>query len=142
MEYALLLVVAGILQGGMVSLNGQLSTFYSPMTVVFFAHSIPTLLLIADLVLFRKAKLLQKQPLPAYVLLVGFLGTSMVAISSYATARIGAVAFGCVANLSNIFASAVIDHFGLFGTQRRPFRWRQLPYYGLTVAGVLLIVTA
>lgn len=141
MGYSLLVILAGILQGSMVSLNGQLSTYYSPMSVVFFAHVIPTLLLVCYLLLFRRATLFRKASVPSYVFLVGFLGTSMVAISSFVTARIGAVAFGCVANLSNILASAVIDHFGLFGTQRRPFHRRQLPYYLLTVLGVILIVT-
>lgn len=141
MGYAFLLVLAGILQGAMISLNGRLSAYYNPMTVVFFAHGIPTLLLLAYLVFVRRIRLFGKASVPSYVFLVGFLGTSMVGISSFVTARVGAVAFGCIANLSNIAASAVIDHFGLFGADRRPFRLKQVPYYLIAIVGVLLIVT-
>lgn len=56
MGYALLLTLAGMLQGVMVSLNGQLNGWFDPITVAFFVHSIPTVLLILYLKVYRHAK--------------------------------------------------------------------------------------
>ena len=123
MGYALLLTLAGMLQGVMVSLNGQLNTYFDPFTVAFFVHSIPTVLLILYLKVYRHAKIFAKASVPAYVFAVGLMGLSIVSISSYVTARIGAVASG------------------FFGVDRRPFRWKELPCYLLAVAGTVLIVT-
>ena len=40
MLYYLLLLLAGALQGVMVSLNGQLGNYYSPFAICFFVHGI------------------------------------------------------------------------------------------------------
>ena len=69
------------------------------------------------------------------------MGLSIVSISSYVTARIGAVASGCISNVVKMISAAVIDHFGFFGVDRRPFQWKELPCYLLAVAGTVLIVT-
>lgn len=60
MGYALLLTLAGMLQGVMVSLNGQLNGWFDPITVAFFVHSIPTVLLILYLKVYRHAKIFAK----------------------------------------------------------------------------------
>ena len=111
------------------------------ITVAFFVHSIPTVLLILYLKVYRHAKIFAKASVPAYVFAVGLMGLSIVSISSYVTARIGAVASGCISNVVKMISAAVIDHFGFFGVDRRPFRWKELPCYLLAVAGTVLIVT-
>ena len=47
MLYYLLLLLAGALQGVMVSLNGQLGNYYSPFAICFFVHGIALILLLA-----------------------------------------------------------------------------------------------
>mgnify|MGYP000603779308 CR=1 FL=1 len=49
MLYYLLLLLAGALQGVMVSLNGQLGNYYSPFAICFFVHGIALILLLAYL---------------------------------------------------------------------------------------------
>ena len=46
MLYYLLLLLAGALQGVMVSLNGQLGNYYSPFAICFFVHGIALILLL------------------------------------------------------------------------------------------------
>ena len=80
MLYYLLLLLAGALQGVMVSLNGQLGNYYSPFAICFFVHGIALILLLAYL-------LAKKTPLgfkgaPWYVYLVGALGIAIVASTS------------------------------------------------------------
>ena len=43
------LLLAGALQGVMVSLNGQLGNYYSPFAICFFVHGIALILLLAYL---------------------------------------------------------------------------------------------
>ena len=69
MGYALLLTLAGMLQGVMVSLNGQLNGWFDPITVAFFVHSIPTVLLILYLKVYRHAKIFAKASVPVHQLL-------------------------------------------------------------------------
>ena len=85
MLYYLLLLLAGALQGVMVSLNGQLGNYYSPFAICFFVHGIALILLLAYL-------LAKKTPLgfkgaPWYVYLVGALGIAIVASTSCGSAR-------------------------------------------------------
>ena len=91
MLYYLLLLLAGALQGVMVSLNGQLGNYYSPFAICFFVHGIALILLLAYL-------LAKKTPLgfkgaPWYVYLVGALGIAIVASTSWCTLRVGASVF-------------------------------------------------
>lgn len=138
MFYYLLLLLAGGLQGVMVSLNGQLSNYYSPFAICFFVHGIALVLLLGYL-------LAKKTPLgyrgaPWYVYLVGILGIVMVASTSWCTFRVGASVFLAISTAGQILSSQMIDQFGLFGMPVQRFRARQLPGYALLAAGVALVV--
>ena len=86
MLYYLLLLLAGALQGVMVSLNGQLGNYYSPFAICFFVHGIALILLLAYL-------LAKKTPLgfkgaPWYVYLVGALGIFDLDLHDHAVIRV------------------------------------------------------
>ena len=122
MLYYLLLLLAGALQGVMVSLNGQLGNYYSPFAICFFVHGIALILLLAYL-------LAKKTPLgfkgaPWYVYLVGALGIAIVASTA-----------------GQIISSQLIDQFGFFGMPVQKFNAKQIPGYVLLAAGVALVVT-
>lgn len=87
--YMLFLLLAGLLQGLMVSLNGQLALYFSSIEVSFFVHGAGVILLLLYMLLIEK-----KRPhfggAPAYVYTVGFLGIAMISTSSFCTSHIGA----------------------------------------------------
>ena len=132
------LLLAGILQGVMISLNAQLGNHFSLFGVCFFVHGIAMILLLGYL-------LIKRQPLrfsgaPWYVYLVGVLGIAIVASSSWCTLRGGASVMLAISTAGQIISSQLIDQFGLFGMPVQKFRAKQLPGYVLLAAGVALVV--
>ena len=130
MLYLGFLLLAGILQGVMVSLNAQMGNYFSLFGICFFVHGIALVLLLGYL-------LVKRQPLrfsgaPWYVYLVGAMGIGIVATSSWCTLHVGASAFMAL--------STLIDRFGLFGMPVTRIRRRQLPGYALVLLGVILVV--
>ena len=137
--YFLFFILSCIFQGLMVSLNGQLGNYYSLFGICFFVHAIAAVLL----VLYVKGK--EKKPLsfrgaPPYVFLVGFMGVAMVSSSSWCTLRIGATAMLSLSVIGQMISSALVDHYGWFGAEKKPFRLKQLPCYALVMAGIFLVV--
>lgn len=137
--YIALLFLAGLLQGMMVSLNGQLSNYFNVFEVSFFVHLMGVILISLYAFLIEK-----KRPhfggAPLYVYIVGFLGITVVASGSFCSAHIGAAASLAISVIGQMIMSACIDHFGWFHTSKVPFTYKRLPAFILTAAGVLLIV--
>lgn len=139
MIFYLGLLLAGLLQGVMVSLNGQLGSYYSMFGITFFVHGIAMILLLVYLVVIQREKL-QFAGAPWYVYLVGAMGIAIVASSSWCTLRIGAAVVMAVSTAGQLISSELIDHFGLFGMPRVRFNKRQIPAFVLVVAGVAMMV--
>ena len=138
MLYYLLLLLAGALQGVMVSLNGQLGNYYSMFAICFFVHGIALILLLAYLL--AKRTKLDFRGAPWYVYLVGIFGIAIVASSSWCTLKVGASVMLAISTAGQIISSQLIDQFGLFGMPVQKFRVKQLPGYLLLAAGVALVV--
>lgn len=139
MVYCLELLLAGVLQGIMVSLNGQLGNYYSMFGICFFVHGIAMVLLLVYLLVIRRERL-NFAGAPWYVYLVGAMGIAIVSTSSWCTLQIGATAMLALSTAGQLISSGLIDQFGLFGMPKVRFRARQLPAYVLVVAGVALVV--
>ncbi len=139
MVYIVLLLMAGIFQGMMVSLNGQLGSYYSSFGICFFVHGIAMVLLLVYLLAVR-CKPLRFAGAPWYVYLVGAMGIAIVATSSWCTLHIGAAAMLALSTAGQLISSKLIDQFGLFGMPVVRLRARQLPGYLLVIAGVALVV--
>ena len=138
MLYYLLLLLAGALQGVMVSLNGQLGTYYSAFAICFFVHGIALILLLGYLLVKRTR--LDFRGAPWYVYFVGIFGIAIVASSSWCTLKVGASVMLAISTAGQIISSQLIDQFGLFGMPVQKFRAKQLPGYVLLAAGVALVV--
>ena len=109
--YLGLLLLAGILQGIMVSLNGQMGNYFSLFGICFFVHAIALVLLFAYLL--AKRQTLRFAGAPWYVYLVGVMGIAIVASSSWCTLHVGASAFMALSTAGQLVSSALIDRFGL-----------------------------
>ena len=139
MIYVGLLLLAGVLQGMMVSLNGQLGNYYSLFGICFFVHGIALVLLLIYLLAIRRRPL-RFSGAPWDVYLVGVMGIAIVSSSSWCTLRIGAAAMLALSTAGQLISSKLIDQFGLFGMPVVKLRARQLPGYLLVVIGVALVV--
>ena len=137
--YILILVLAGILQGCMTSLNAQLGNYYSLFGICFFVHAIAVVLLLLYIKI-KERKKISFVGAPWYVYLVGFMGVGMVASSSWVTLRIGATAMMSLSVIGQMISSALVDHYGWFGVEKKPFSLKQLPCYIVVLAGILCVV--
>lgn len=141
MIYFLILFITGLLQGVMISLDGQLGQWYTLMGVSFFVHGVGLVLLAAYLLLVQRRKI-RLRGAPRYVYLVGLMGMAIVASSSYGTLHLGATVSLALSVAGQMLVSVLIDQFGWFSLPKRRFQLRQLPAYLLVAAGTLLVVLA
>lgn len=141
MIFYLGLLLAGLLQGVMISLNGQLGKYYSLFGITLFVHGIALVLLLIYLLVIRREKI-RLAGAPWYVYLVGFMGISIVASSSWCTLRVGAAAMTALSTAGELVSARLIDSLGLFGMPKVRFHARQLPGYLLVAAGVILVMLA
>lgn len=137
--YITILVLAGILQGAMTSLNAQLGKYYSLFGICFFVHIIAMVLLLLY-IKGKEKKKLSFRGAPWYVYLVGFMGVVMVASSSWVTLRIGATAMMSLSVIGQMVSSAMVDHYGWFGVEKQKFTLKQLPCYIMVLLGILCVV--
>lgn len=138
MLYYGLLLLAGVLQGVMVSLDAQMGSYFSLFGVCFFVHGIALVLLLGQLALQRQK--LRFRGAPWYVYLVGVMGIVIVASSSWCTLHVGATAFMALSTAGQLVSSALVDRYGMFGMPVVRINRRQLPGYLLVLAGVLLVI--
>lgn len=139
MVYFIFLLLAGVFQGFMVSLNGQLGNYYSLFAICFFVHCIAAVIL-AIYILVHEKKTITFRGVPKYVYLVGFMGVGLVASGSWCTLHIGATAMLSLSVIGQMISSALVDHYGWFNVEKKPLQWKQLPCYLLVLAGVLIVV--
>ena len=138
MLYLGFLLLAGILQGGMVSLIAQMGNYFSLFGICFFVHGIALVLLLGYL-------LVKRQPLrfsgaPWYVYLVGAMGIGIVAPSSWCTLHVGASAFMALSTAGQRVCAGRSVRFGRVGLPVSRFRRRLLPGYARVLLGVILVV--
>ena len=137
--YYLILLIAGLLQGAMNSLNAQLGEHFSLFGVTFFVHSIALVILLFYLLVVKKEKLKFKGA-PWYIYLVGVMGIGIVASSSWVTMHIGAGSLMAISTLGQLLSSEIIDALGLFGMEKVLPDRRQIPGFLLVAAGVALVI--
>ncbi|MBQ7724181.1 MAG: DMT family transporter [Lachnospiraceae bacterium] len=137
--YYIILLIAGILQGAMNSLNAQLGEHFSLFGVTFFVHSIALVILLFYLLAIKKEKL-RFSGVPWYIYLVGVMGIGIVASSSWVTMHIGAGTLMAISTLGQLLSSEFIDALGLFGMEKVLPDRRQIPGFLIVAAGVALVI--
>lgn len=134
-----LLLLGGACQGLMVSIDGILADSLSLFEVCFFVHAIGAVVLLLY-ILVRGGGRVRLAGAPPYVYLVGFLGVALVVSSSFCSNRMGAALTMAVSVAGQMAASALVDHYGMFGVPVVRWSWRRLPPYLLILAGLGLML--
>ncbi len=135
----LYLFLSGLFNSIMVSFNGQLGKYHTLFAMTFFVHFFAAIILLIYIPVMQHKKI-RFTGCPPYVYLVGFLGVSIVAISSWCTQSIGATAVLSLSVMGQIVISAIFDNYGVFGVKKIPFKKEQIPAYILVAIGILLII--
>ena len=123
----------------MVSIDGILADSLSLFEVSFFVHGIGALLLLLY-IFFRGGGKIRLGGAPRYGYLVGFMGVALVTTSSFCSNRMGAALTMAVSVAGQMAASALVDHFGLFGVPVIRWNWRRLPPCLLILGGLALML--
>jgi transporter family-2 protein len=135
MEFAATLV--GMTIAVMLVINASLQQALGPTGALVAVH-------VVGLVAIIPLALLVKSPrtpgrIPFVLFTAGLVGVALLWINNRTIPVLGAglaVALGVVGQLT---ASAAVDHWGLFGLPRRPFRPKKLVGILLTMAGVAVM---
>lgn len=71
--------------------------------------------------------------------LAGVSGVVLTFLNNVTVGAIGVTLSLALGSVGQFFASAVIDHYGLMGVERRPFRLRKMAGFALVAAGVAVM---
>jgi transporter family-2 protein len=77
---------------------------------------------------------------PAWLWLGGVMGAIIVTAITFAPQRIGTFATAGLLIGLQLVATAIIDHFGLFGLERIGFTWARATGFFLLAAGSVLVL--
>lgn len=118
--------------------NAALQRTLDPVTSLLVVHA-TGLALVLPLALLGRAKAPRPTPVRWPLFLAGFVGIALLLINNRTIPVLGAALTVSLGVLGQLAASALVDHFGLFGLVRRPFRAVQVLGLAAVVAGVLLM---
>lgn len=137
--YYLLSLLIGVLVAVMITANGGLTTLYGVYAATVVIH-IVGLLVIGLIVALRREKPFQKRQ-PWYLYIGGVLGVVTTACVNYGFGKISVSAILAIGLFGQSVAGVAVDHFGLMGMRRHPFRLRQLPGLLLTAGGIACMMS-
>lgn len=126
----------GVLISFMLLANGALQTAFGATLALLIMHATGTAAMLAILLL-KRAALKNLATVSPYLYFSGALGVVLVFLNNKTVAAIGltmTIAFGVIGQL---IVSSVIDHYGVFGLEKRPGNPKKIAGLALILAGVL-----
>lgn len=138
-------VVAGMLSAVQAAVNGHFGALLSsPVAAATISFTVGTLCLIMLTIItkapFHKVQLaVQAGARYWWIWLGGLLGAFYVFGVAFAVPKIGAGQVLIFALFGQLLASAVIEHFGLFGTVKKELRWQKVGALLVMLVGVVLV---
>lgn len=128
----------GVLISFMLMANGALQLAFGPTVSLVIIHATGTAAMVA-LLLIKRAPLKNLRTVPPYLYFAGALGVVLVFLNNKTVASIGltmTIAFGVIGQL---IVSSVIDHYGIFGLDKRPGNPKKLAGLTLILLGVFIM---
>ena len=119
--------------------NAVLQQALGPVAALLVVHALG-LILVVPLALLIRAPGLKPGPAPWPLFLAGLVGVALLWINNRTVPVLGAGVAVALGVLGQLAASTVVDHFGLFGLERRPLRPSKFVGIAVAVAGVYLMV--
>ncbi len=134
-----LAILNGMLLSILVLSNGLMVEIFTNSPAVLANHVIG-LTTIALLVFFTKEKWVSLKGIPLFFLLGGITGISNIYLINVSFLSLGATTTLMLSSIAQITASTTVDHFGLFGMKRYPFKPKKLIGLALMIIGLIFIV--
>lgn len=138
--YYLFSLLSGILISGQLALNGGLTNLYGPYSASVIIH-IAGLILIAAIVLIRREHpFANRKALSFY--LGGAVGLLTTVFTNMAFERISVSAILALELFAQSAVGLAIDHYGLLGMPKYPFRKQKLIGLLLILCGIVSMITS
>jgi len=137
--YYFLSLLSGILLAVMIALNGGLALQYGLYWAAVFIH-VTGLIFLVMLLLAKKEWPFAKRH-AWYLYLGGIIATLNVLIHNIAFTRLSLSAMLALVLLGQSVMGLVIDHYGLLGMQKYPFRKEKLWSLSLILCGIWIMLT-
>ena len=136
----LLAILSGIFIAIMVSLNGELSTYYTPFFSIFIFNLVG-LIFVVFVVLFKRSNLRKlRNRIPLYFFLPGILGIVLTLFNNISINEIGVSITLALAVVGQLVFSTIIDSFGLMSIRKTPFDKRKIIGFIVIVAGIVCLI--
>lgn len=137
---AVIAAISGITMAIQGTLNSQLYQKTSILAATFVVHVIGVILAFAA-VLVTRTPLMEYSwlSIPWYLYLGGVLSVIIIGLVAFSIPKIGVANATTAIIIGQVGAALVIDHFGLFGTERIPWSPWQILGLVLFAAGAKLL---
>lgn len=136
----LLAILSGIFIAIMVSLNGELSTYYTPFFSIFIFNLVG-LIFVVFVVLFKRSNLRKlRNRIPLYFFLPGILGIVLTLFNNISINEIGVSITLALAVVGQLVFSTIIDSFGLMSIRKTPFDKRKIIGFIVIAAGIVCLI--
>lgn len=138
MVYAFLAVLAGMMISSQSSCNGVLYPYIGVLGVGFISPFLNAVFsFIFHLISEKRPPKLKGMPIHASF--GGFCSVFVLGLSGYCVSRLGTAVTVCLSVSGQLFMSAFVEHFGLFGTEKSTFRSIRIPGFLCILAGIFII---
>lgn len=134
--YKSMAALDGVLIGLMVVLNGLLASKTGNTQSLVIIHGVGLLGSIV-LLMGSRTRLISIQGLPYYLFTAGALGIFTVLFNNSSFLMLGATLTLCLNLLGQLFASMIIDHFGLLGQQINRVNFLKLLGAVIMILGII-----
>ncbi|HAE20726.1 MAG TPA: hypothetical protein DCG47_00160 [Spirochaetaceae bacterium] len=122
----------------MLSMNSGLERALGQVRSLLIIH-IVGMLLVSAILAFRRERPQLKSGLPWFYYGAGAMGVLLTFLNNWAIGALGVTITLTLGILGQLSASALIDHLGLLGMVKRPFKPGKLAGLALVLAGVFVM---
>jgi len=138
--YYLLAIVCGMFIASMIAINGNLTSWCGVYVATVLIHLIG-LVPLSIVIKVKHVKLRTSKEIPFYYFLGGAIGVGTTAFNNIAFGTISISAILALGLLGQSTTSFLIDQFGWFGMERRPFNKKKIIGLIFVLFGILLLIT-
>lgn len=132
-------VLVGLLIAIMVTINGTLARFFGDYAATVIIHIIG-LTLVSIIIISKKLKIKLSRNIPIYWFGGGVIGTFMIIFNNMCFDKLGVSLTLALGLVGQIIASAVIDHYGLFGLTVSKFKKEKILGFITIFVGITIMV--
>ena len=138
MLYIIIAIISGAMISAQSSYNGMLYPFIGVLGVGFISQLLNAFFsLLIELIATKKFP--KPNGMPFHACFGGVCAIFVLGFSGYLVAHLGSAVTVCLSVSGQLIMSAVVDHFGFFGSEKVAFHANRLPGFLCILAGVFVI---